>query len=100
MNVTPQNKLLATTRIAQVCRLFGQGLVVKEVAQQLDISANTVMSYVRRIQKQQNLSDLHRVYVWCIEQEVRRQTRPRPEKTPSKPTLPINIEATQAAYAH
>ena len=77
MKVAPANKSLLPGRIGQVSRLFGRGLVVKEVAQQLGISVNTVMSYARRIKKQNRLVDLHQVYVWCVEREVRRKISAR-----------------------
>ena len=48
--------------------------MVKEAAQKLGISVNTVMSYARRIQKREKLLDLHRVYVWCVIRESLRRT--------------------------
>lgn len=98
MNTTPANHPRATDRIAQVSRLFGQGLVAKEAAQQLGISVSTVMSYVRRIQRQRNLSDLHRVYCWCVEQEIRRQYRPSPGSPQSKLTISSSPTSTQIPY--
>ena len=62
--VSPDTKL--TARELQVVKLIVKGMRYKEIAQSLELSYETVKTYVGRIRKKLNVSSKTEVAMWAI----------------------------------